>query len=68
MAIQRPAALACTAQFPATEAREATAAKARHRPISMGRPLCTNLRSARANTNGRTGRMQGLTMVSTPPR
>ena len=68
MAAHRPTALACTAQLPATEARLATAAKARHRPTSIGKPLLTNVRSARAKTKGRTGRMQGLTMVSTPPR
>ncbi len=63
IAAQRPAALACTAQPPATEASVATAANARHSPSSIGRPLCTNLRSALAKTKGRTGRMQGLTMV-----
>ena len=37
-------------------------------PISIGSPLSTNGRSARANTKGSTGRMQGLRIVSTPPR
>src|SRR5262245_66352489 len=36
-------------------------------PASVGSPLRTKERSARANTNGTTGRMHGLTIVSTPP-
>ena len=35
-------------------------------PSSSGKPL-TKGWSARAKTNGSTGRMQGLAMVSTPP-
>ena len=35
-------------------------------PISMGSPLVENLRSARVKMNGRTGKMHGLKMVSTP--
>jgi len=35
---------------------------------ALGRPLRTNGRSARANTNGSTGRMQELTIVRAPPR
>jgi hypothetical protein len=35
-------------------------------PASSGRPLRRNGRSARANTNGSTGRMQGLRMVRKP--
>jgi len=34
----------------------------------MGTPLRMNERSARTNANGTTGRMLGLTIVSTPPR
>jgi hypothetical protein len=37
-------------------------------PASMGRPFVTNFCSDRANTKGSTGRMQGLKMVSTPPK
>ena len=46
----------------------ATAAKVSAMPTSIGAPLRRNGRSARANTNGSTGRMHGLRMVSTPPR
>jgi hypothetical protein len=37
-------------------------------PINMGSPLVENLRSARVNTNGSTGKMHGLKMVSTPAK
>ena len=67
-AIQRPTSLARTAQLPPRAARVATPAKATAMPTSRGKPFLKNGRSARANTNGRTGRMQGLTMVSTPAR
>jgi hypothetical protein len=60
--------LADTTQPPATDARLATTANASVMPISIGRPLRRNGRSARASTNGITGRMHGLTMVSTPPK
>ena len=68
IAIQRPAWLACTAQPPPTAASVATPAKVAAMPTSKGSELRRNERFARANTNGRTGRMQGLRMVSTPPR
>jgi hypothetical protein len=41
---------------------------ARATPSSNGSPLFTNGWSERANTNGSTGRMHGLTMVKAPPR
>ena len=44
------------------------AAKVIAMPASSGRPLRRNGRSARAKTNGSTGRMQGLRMVRMPPR
>ena len=68
MAANRPYWFAATAHPPATAASVATAAKVSAMPNSIGNPLRTNGRSARANTKGRTGRMQGLTMVRTPPR
>jgi hypothetical protein len=37
-------------------------------PASMGRPFVTNFCSDRANTKGSAGRIQGLKMVSTPPK
>jgi hypothetical protein len=43
-------------------------AKVAAMPASIGRVLRRKLRSARAKTNGSTGRMQGLTMVKIPPR
>ena len=46
----------------------ATAAKVSAMPASSGRPVLTKGWSARAKTKGSTGRMQGLTIVSTPPR
>jgi hypothetical protein len=52
----------------ATAANVATTANVTAMPMSIGNPLLTNGRSALANTNGNTGRMQGLTIVSTPPR
>jgi hypothetical protein len=36
-------------------------------PANIGNPFRTKERSVRANTNGSTGRMQGL-MMGTPPR
>ncbi len=67
-AAKRPYSLAVTAQPPPTAASVATSAKVAAMPASMGSPLSTKGRSARANTNGSTGRMQGLRIVSTPPR
>ena len=67
-ATARPAWFACTAQPPPTAASVATSAKVTAMPASIGRPLRRNGRSARANTNGSTGRMQGLRMVRAPPR
>jgi hypothetical protein len=60
--------LACTAQPPPSAASVATAAKVAAMPTSIGSVLRRKGWPARAKTNGRTGRMQGLTMVRTPPR
>src|SRR4051812_18988769 len=57
-----------TAQEPPTAANVATAAKVSVIPASRGSPLFKNGCSARANTNGSTGRMHGLRIVSMPPR
>ena len=46
----------------------AMAAKVTAMPASSGRPERINGWSERAKTKGSTGRMQGLRMVSTPPR
>ena len=54
-AAQRPTSLARTAQPPPTAASVATMAKVTAIPASKGRVLRAKLRSARANTNGRTG-------------
>jgi hypothetical protein len=59
--------LACTAQPLPTAASVATPAKLIAMPSNSGRPLRTKGWSERANTNGSTGRMHGLRMVSTPP-
>ena len=67
-AAQRPTWLARTAHPPPTAASVATMAKVAAMPASMGSVLRAKLRPARAKTNGNTGRMQGLTMVSIPPR
>ena len=67
IAPQRPYWLAATAQPPPTAASVATTAKVSAMPSSSGRPLLTKGCSARANTKGSTGRMQGLRMVKTPP-
>ena len=67
MAAYRPYSLTATTQPPPTAASVAIAAKAIAMPASKGRPCDLNGRSARANTNGSTGRMQGLRIVSTPP-
>ena len=53
---------------PPTAASVATPAKVNAMPTSIGSPLRRNGCSARANTNGSTGRMHGLTIVSTPPK
>ncbi len=45
----------------------ATAAKVSAMPASIGSVLRTKGWPARANTNGSTGRMHGLRMVSAPP-
>jgi len=68
MATQRPYWLACTTQLPPTAASVATAAKVSPMPTSNGKPLRTKGWSVRENTNGSTGRMQGLSMVNAPPR
>jgi hypothetical protein len=60
--------LARTAQPPPTAARLATRVKVKAMPASRGRPDLRKGRSERAKTKGRTGRMQGLSMVRMPPR
>ena len=67
-AIQRPASLARTAHPPPSAARLATPAKVTAMPINNGKPFLTNGLSARAKTKGRTGNMQGLTIVRAPAR
>ncbi|MCY1412851.1 hypothetical protein D9M71_282690 [compost metagenome] len=67
-ASQRPYWLSCTTQLPPTAARVATRVKVNAMPPSSGPPLRQNGSPVRANTNGSTGRMHGLRMVSTPPR
>src|SRR5882757_6787877 len=67
-ATMRPYWLTRTAQDPPTAASVAIAANVMAMPASMGRPLVRNFCSDRANTKGITGRMQGLKMVSTPPK
>ncbi|MEI9886309.1 MAG: hypothetical protein WDN08_07360 [Rhizomicrobium sp.] len=64
----RPYWLAWIAQLPPSVASVAMTAKVSAMPSSSGNPERRKGRSARANTNGKTGRMQGLTMVRTPPR
>ena len=68
MAAERPISFACTAQLPPTAASVATAAKVAAMPTSIGRTLRAKGWPAREKTNGRIGRIQGLTMVSTPAR
>ena len=53
---------------PAPTTSIATSANVIAMPSSIGSPARRNGWSARANTNGSTGRMHGLRMVSTPPR
>ena len=67
-AIQRPTWLACATHWLPTAARLATTVKVSAMPSSSGSVLRRNGRSARANTNGSTGRMHGLSRVSAPPR
>ena len=67
-AIHRPHWFACTTQPPPTAASVATTANVTAIPTSSGRPLRRNGWSARVNTNGSTGRMHGLRIVSTPPK
>ena len=67
-AIQRPTWLACATHWLPTAARLATTVKVSAMPSSSGSVLRRKGRSARANTNGSTGRMQGLSRVSAPPR
>ncbi len=67
-AAHRPIAFARTAQPPPNAASVATIAKVAAIPASIGSVLRAKLRSARANTNGSTGRMHGLNMVRAPPR
>ena len=67
-AAMRPYRLASTAQPPPTAASVAMAAKVSAMPASIGNPWRRNGLPALANTKGRTGRMQGLRIVRTPPR
>ncbi len=64
----RPYWFAWIAQLPPSVASVAMAAKVSAMPSSSGNPERTKGWSARAKTNGRTGRMHGLTIVRTPPR
>src|SRR4051812_21774828 len=68
MAARRPYSFASTAQLPPIAASVATPAKVNAMPTSIGSPLRRNGCSARANTNGSTGRMHGLTIVSIPAK
>ena len=68
MAAKRPISFACTAQLPPTAASVATALKVAAMPTNIGKTLRAKGRPAREKTNGRMGRIQGLTMVSTPAR
>ena len=67
-AAHRPASFALTAQLPPTAASVATTANVSAIPTNNGKAPRAKPRSARANTNGSTGRMQGLTIVSMPPK
>ena len=67
-AAMRPYWLASTAHPPPMAAKVATTANVAAMPTSNGSPPRAKDRSARANTKGRTGRIQGLTMVRAPPR
>jgi hypothetical protein len=64
----RPYWLTRTAHAPPTAASVAMAANVPAMPTSSGRPSVRKRRSERANTNGSTGRMHGLNMVSTPAK
>ena len=68
IAAPRPYRFASTTHPPPTAASVATAVNVAAIPMRRGSPLRTKGRSARAKTKGRTGRMHGLTIVSTPPR
>src|SRR5437867_5007349 len=57
-----------TAHAPPTAASVAILANVPAMPTSRGAVLRVNGCPARANTNGRTGRMHGLTIVNAPPR
>src|SRR6478736_953323 len=67
-ASSRPKELTRTAQAPPTAARVAMAANVTAMPASSGSVPRAKERCCRANTNGNTGRMHGLRMVSAPPR
>src|SRR5260370_16164910 len=68
IANRRPYWLTRTAQAPPTAAKVAMPANVTAIPANRGNPLVRNVCSYRAKTNCNTGRMQGLNMVSTPPR
>ncbi|MNL34223.1 hypothetical protein D3C87_1561860 [compost metagenome] len=67
-AASRPYSLALIAQLPPTAASVATAQKVAAIPVSRGSVLRRNGCPARAKTKGRMGRIQGLRIVSAPPR
>ena len=68
IAAYRADSLSATTHAPPTAARLVTAAKATAMLANMGRVWERNERFPGAKTKGRTGRMHGLAMVSTPPR
>ncbi|MNV97574.1 hypothetical protein D3C71_1927120 [compost metagenome] len=67
-AASRPNSLASMAQPPPIAASVATSENVAVMPASMGSVLRRNGCPARAKMKGRIGRMQGLRMVSAPPR
>src|SRR5206468_13029093 len=64
----RPSSLMRTAHAPPTAASVAIPENVTAMPASRGAVLRVNGCPARANTNGRTGRMHGLRIVNPPPR
>ncbi|MCY1384174.1 hypothetical protein D9M69_723960 [compost metagenome] len=67
-AAMRPYSLARTAHAPPADARAATEVNISAIPASIGSLPRRNGWLVRLRTKGRTGRMHGLRMVSTPPR
>ena len=64
----RPYSFARTSHGPPADTATATSANVAAMPTRRGKPAFRNGWSARANTNGITGRIQGLRIVSTPPK